>query len=249
MANKKVVAINSSRRKKNTYGIIESIGQGLQKEDIEVEIIHLFDYQVEDCRGCERCLREGNCIIDDDMENLMDKLINADGLIISSPVYMGTVSGRLKTFLDRTCVWFHRPQLVGKPALTVATTAGSGLKSTLKYLEKVSIEWGMQPTEKIGRSAVTMQKPIQEKEYQDFINHLYMDQEEYRPTLKQLISYQVQKVLALKLLKIDRDYWQEKGWASSLFYFDGSISIFKKIFAGAFYKMLDARIEPVEESS
>jgi multimeric flavodoxin WrbA len=41
--------------------------------------------------------------------------------ILSSPIYMGGVSGKLKVFIDRTRKWFHRPELIGKPVLFAAT--------------------------------------------------------------------------------------------------------------------------------
>jgi multimeric flavodoxin WrbA len=113
---KKVIAINSSRRKKNTYNILQQIKARLT-EDIQVDIINLSDYQIKECVGCENCIRKGTCHINDDAEALMRKLTEYDGIIIGTPIYMNNISGTLKVFVDRTCRWLHRPELVAKPIL------------------------------------------------------------------------------------------------------------------------------------
>jgi multimeric flavodoxin WrbA len=243
---KKIIAINSSNRKGNTYGILESLQNILNRKGIEVEIINLGSYNITSCLGCELCLRKDKCPIEDDVYYIMDKLIESDGVIISSPVYMGNVTGILKTFLDRTCKWFHRPELIGKPALIVSTTASSGLRKTLNYLEEISIHWGLHPVGKIGRTVKSINKDISEKEYEDFIKHLLMDKMYYKPSLKQLIYYQVQKVLALKVLEIDKIYWQKKGWVEKDYYFNCRIGLNKRIISRTFYKFLNSRVKRVK---
>jgi multimeric flavodoxin WrbA len=52
--NKKVIAINSSRRKKNTYGILQKLKEDFSKRNIDVEIINLFDHEIKECLGCEQ---------------------------------------------------------------------------------------------------------------------------------------------------------------------------------------------------
>lgn len=55
----KIIAINSSKRKMNTYGVIEQVKKILNNNDINVEIINLFDYDIKSCLGCENCLIPG----------------------------------------------------------------------------------------------------------------------------------------------------------------------------------------------
>lgn len=243
---KKVIAINSSKRKKNTYGILRKLQEELKKEQVEVEVIDLFDYDIKECYGCEQCLRKGKCHINDDMDLLMDKLKNSDGIIIGTPVYMGGLSGKLKVFIDRTCKWFHRPELVGVPGLIVATTAASGLKDTFKSLDKLLIQWGAFPTGSIGRTASNSKNPIRYEEYKNFLNHLSMKKEDYKPTLNQLMMFQIQKVLATKILDLDKEYWQEKNWTNNNYFFTCKISQVKKGVTKSFYKVLNKRVRKVE---
>ena len=108
----------------------------------------------------------------------MSKIVainSSDGVMLTSPVYMENVSGILKTFLDRTCKWFHRPELYGKPILVIATTKGSGLKATLKYLERVVIQWGGFNSGKIGRNIGNIDNEVKVMEVKKFIDHIEMD--------------------------------------------------------------------------
>jgi multimeric flavodoxin WrbA len=155
---------------------------------------------------------------------------------------MGNITGKLKTFIDRTCSWYHRPELIGIPLLAVVSTAGSSLKDTLNYLEKVAIFWGMQPAGKIGKK-VGEYDLVEADDYNEFIWYLKHDKSQYSPSLKQLIHYQVQKILAEKILDIDRKYWDEKGWLDKLYYYDCKINIFKRVIATIFYKILWKKIE------
>lgn len=58
---KRILIINSSFRKKNTYKILTQIEQLIKKGDTDVEIINLFDYKVENCIGCKKCITDGEC--------------------------------------------------------------------------------------------------------------------------------------------------------------------------------------------
>jgi multimeric flavodoxin WrbA len=236
----KVLAINSSSRKMNTYGLISEVSEILKGHNINIEIINLFDYDIKACIGCEHCLVKGGCVLDDQVNNIMDKIRLCDGLILTSPVYMENVSGKLKTFVDRTCSWFHRPQIYGKPILVISTTKGSGLKSTLKYLQRVVVQWGGFNAGSIGRNIRTINNKISQSECETFIKHLSMSKENYKPSLNSLINFQVQKVLSYKLIGLDSEYWSEKGWFADAYYFKCKINIFNRLIATSFGKFLNS---------
>lgn len=61
LMHKKVLAINSSLRKMNTYGILEKLKNELRQKQINVDIINLFDYDIKECIGCEQYLRGKTC--------------------------------------------------------------------------------------------------------------------------------------------------------------------------------------------
>ncbi|WP_160721886.1 flavodoxin family protein [Isachenkonia alkalipeptolytica] len=243
MEGKKVLAINSSKRKKNTYGLLQQLKEQLKEKNTEVEILNLFDYDIKECTGCEICLRKGSCILQDQAEELMDKLRGYDGLILSTPVYMGNISGKLKVFVDRTCRWFHRPELIGVPTLFVTTTAASGIKDTFRSLETIGFQWGAFPTDSIARKSKDLNRPVDEKEYKSFLKHLHMPREKYRPSTRQMIHFQVQKVLAEKILAIDKDYWEGQEWLDKNYFYDTKASFISRVTALLVYKILYKRIK------
>lgn len=242
---KKVLAINSSIRMNNTFNLIKKIEKKLNDKDITVDIINLKDYNIKECIGCELCITRNICNLDDDVDELMDKLKSYDGIIISTPVYMSSLSGKLKVFLDRTCRWFHRPELTGCPILLVSTTSSSGLRNTFSTLEKIMNQWGAFPTGKIGRSLTNLSDDVKDKELDSFIKHLNMDKSNYKPNINQLMIFQVQKVLAVKVLTFDRKFWEDNDWISKDYFFNAKISIANRLICRSFYRRLYKKIKPV----
>lgn len=237
----KVVVIHASKRKRNTYGLLVQIQQRLAYEGVEVEIIQLYDQHIEDCIGCEKCILDGACIWADNLQSIMAKLSAADGIILSSPVYLQQVSGKLKTMIDRTCMWFHRPVLSGKPILCVATTKGSGLKGTLAYLRSVAVQWGAMPAGQIGRTIRTLHHPVSPKELEQFTALLKVPQK-YRPSFTELMNFEVQKALAAFLGGLDAAYWQKMGWNAKPYYLPCRVGQLKKAVSGLFGAFLQRKL-------
>ena len=101
----KVVAFNGSPHKKgNTYNAIETVAKELEKEGIEVEIVHVGNKAIRGCIACGGCSRNQNerCVLDkDEVNEWMQKMKEADGIILGSPVYYSAIAGTMKSFLDR----------------------------------------------------------------------------------------------------------------------------------------------------
>jgi multimeric flavodoxin WrbA len=242
---KYVVAVNGSPRNVTTQKLLDEIAAKLASYQIEVTTISLAGKEIKDCAGCERCIRETTlCIQRDAAQEILAQLLAADGVILASPVYMMHVSGKLKSLIDKTASWVHRPPMAGKPVMMVATTGGSGLRQTLDFLKQTIIQWGAHPTSRIGRRA-TDSRPVSDQEVASFVWHLNNDPRHYRPEWVQLAFYQVQKVLALKVASIDRAYWEERGWDKSIYYYPCRISLPRRWIAGLFYRILYRRVQPV----
>lgn len=101
----KVVAFNGSPKKEgNTYKSIEIVAKELEKENIEVEIIHVGNKVIRGCLACGGCSRNKNekCVIDNDEVNeWIAKMKESDGIILGSPVHYSAIAGTMKSFLDR----------------------------------------------------------------------------------------------------------------------------------------------------
>lgn len=101
----KVLVVNGSPRGKqgNTEFLIKAFTEGLQESNAIVEEIYLKDKQIEHCIGCFVCWEKtpGICVHKDDMQELLAKVQDADMLILGTPLYVFTVSGMMKDFMDR----------------------------------------------------------------------------------------------------------------------------------------------------
>lgn len=101
----KVVAINGSPHKEgNTYQALKMVGAKLEENGIDFEIIHVGNKAVRGCTACGICGRTQNekCSITTDPVNEWIQIMkDADGIILSSPVYFSGVAGTMKSFLDR----------------------------------------------------------------------------------------------------------------------------------------------------
>jgi len=243
---KHIVLLNGSPRKKTTRDYLDGIASLLDKKGIESEIIDIGDYTVKYCTGCERCIRETSwCVFEDDSRTILEKILQSDGLIISSPVFMGTVTGKLKSLLDKTASWLHRPPAAGLPVLPLVTTAGSGEKATLDYLAEAVTYWGAHPVKGISRNA-SNREPVRGEELESFFSHVEMPKERYKPSLHQVMLFQVQKVLALKVSRLDREYWNERDWDTRDYYYRSKISLLKKLLGKILFAVLYRSVQPTE---
>ena len=98
----KVLLVNGSTRKEGcTYTALKEIEKVLQEEDIETEIFWIGKEAVYGCTGCQACSKLGKCVYDDVSNILAQKMQNADGIIIGSPVYYAGINGSLSAALDK----------------------------------------------------------------------------------------------------------------------------------------------------
>lgn len=104
---KKVMLINGSPRKNfNTAKMLNAAAQGARDAGAETEVVHLYDISYKGCISCLMCKRKGNhtnglCFYKDDLRPVLEKCLNADAVIIGSPVYHSYPSGMVRSFLER----------------------------------------------------------------------------------------------------------------------------------------------------
>ena len=101
----KVVAFNGSPRKDgNTSILIGEMITELENEGIETDLVQVGKKKIRGCTACMRCFgkKDGHCVFDDDIVNTcIDKMIEADGIILGSPVYFLDVTAEMKALIDR----------------------------------------------------------------------------------------------------------------------------------------------------
>ncbi len=91
----------SPRKGGNSEMLAKEFERGAQDAGCEVETVSLRCKSIGFCRGCFACVKLGRCVIGDDAVEIAEKMRNADVLVFATPVYYYSVSGQLKTMLDR----------------------------------------------------------------------------------------------------------------------------------------------------
>ena len=123
----------SLRKGGNTEFLVNEVLQGAQQEGAETELYRVSGKNIQPCDGCHTCMKTGECHIKDDMQDLYEKMLEADGIVYGSPSYFYTMAGQLKNIIDRTTA-LNRPgrSLANKVGSVVTVGGGLGLSSILK---------------------------------------------------------------------------------------------------------------------
>ena len=103
---KKVLVISASPRKGGNSDILcDEFIRGAKDAGNETEKIFLKDKKINYCTGCGFCNTNDytECSQKDDMAEILDKMVEADVIVMATPVYFYTMNGQMKTFIDRCC--------------------------------------------------------------------------------------------------------------------------------------------------
>ena len=176
--------------------LAESTGQAL------TELVHLGDYKINFCIGCDKCLRnvhkiqaeagfnvspvpvkEYNCSIKDGMQELHQKMLDADAIILMAPVYIASIPGQVKTFIDRCRTFVHDFRLQDKvaTAMTIGFFRNAGQDTALALMRTSLSALGLNVVS-YGSAAVSTKEglgvPIRETRFavkEDFAGAVMMD--------------------------------------------------------------------------
>jgi len=111
--------MGSPRIKSNTDLLLEEAFQGARGQQVEVEKIVVDRLKIAPCREYYGCLKDGNCVIRDDMDAIYPKLMAADGIIMASPIFFYGPSAQVKALIDRCqALWARKYVLKNLPDLT-----------------------------------------------------------------------------------------------------------------------------------
>ena len=103
----KVIAVNGSPRKNwNTATLLQKALDGAAAQQAETEIFHLYELNFKGCVSCFACKTKngqsyGRCAVKDDLTAILKKVENLDVIILGAPIYYGSVTGEMKSFMER----------------------------------------------------------------------------------------------------------------------------------------------------
>ncbi|HYA33481.1 MAG TPA: flavodoxin family protein [Candidatus Bathyarchaeia archaeon] len=219
----KILGINSSPRRKNssTLKLVEAVLDGAKQRGAETELVDVAALDIGYCLGCQVCYAKGECIQKDDLTDLWEKMMRADGIVLGSPVYINGVTAQLKTVIDRLADAIHCQLLVGKYGCAVTTAGSSGINEVLRYMAYFLNQLGAvtvgQVGVAVGRNPDALEPAVTEaselgKTLADAIRdkRRYVDQEN---AIAERGAFFRQLVEANKEAWAHQyDYWMEKGW-------------------------------------
>lgn len=142
---KKIFAINGSPRKNgNTAQLLQKALEGAASVGAETELIQLADLKFSGCRSCFSCKRLANpsfgCAIKDDLSELLMELVDADGIVMGTPIYFGAETGLYRNFLER--LYFPYLRYTNPPSTKAEKSIDFGFIYTMNITESGMEEYG-----------------------------------------------------------------------------------------------------------
>lgn len=135
---KKVLILSASPRKGgNSDTLCDRFAQGATERGHKVEKVFLASQNIGYCRGCGVCNSTHKCVQRDDMAEILDKMVEADVIVLATPVYFYSMDGQMKTFIDRTVPRMVQEKLV----LFMAQVHGKWEKFSPHLRMKKPMKW------------------------------------------------------------------------------------------------------------
>ena len=215
----KILAICGSPRgkKSQTKTLTEKLLEGATAAGAAVELVDLSKMRIGFCQACEKCHQGPNCILNDDARAILAKVLEADGLVLASPVYLSQVTAQMKTLLDRTSHFVHCLRLMGKYMAAVTTSGGGGGAEVHVWLRKYSLTVGAQCV-----GGVDARVPLKDSDFAETVTlgkelvSAIQGKKAYPDQLR-IIDAQKQRLGQLIALRksqwpYEHEYWRSKGW-------------------------------------
>ena len=140
----KVIILNGSPKAHgNTATALHEVERVLQLQDIETEWIHVGHLQIPGCVACNRCWKTGVCKYGDLVNEISEKMRDADGLLVGSPVYFASPNGTLLSLLDRLFYSNLHIDWSMKVGASVSIARRGGASTTMDALNKYFLKTNM----------------------------------------------------------------------------------------------------------
>ena len=142
----KVMAFNGSPRKKwNTATLLAKALEGAASQGAETELIHLYELNFKGCISCFECKTiggksYGRCAVKDELTPVLQRVEEADAIILGSPIYFGTVSGEMHSFMER--LLFPFLTYTEPPRSLFPRKIPTGFIYTMNVTEEIAKDWG-----------------------------------------------------------------------------------------------------------
>jgi len=203
----KILAICGSPRgkKSQTKVLAGEVLKAAQAQGADVAMADLSEARIEFCRACEGCHQKPGCVLHDNANTILANVLNADGLVLASPVYLNQVTAQLKAVLDRSSHFVHCMRLIGKYLAVVTTSGGGGGAQVQTYLKNYGNTVGAQCVG--GVDAKSPLKPADVAAAAALGKALVAAIQEKQQYPDQIKSIELQKQYFRKLITLRKDDW------------------------------------------
>lgn len=219
----KIVGIQSSPRGKhsNTLKLLNAALDGASEEGAEVESVDIAKMKIKYCTACNSCHETGVCTIKDDYEVVLKKLLDADGIVLSSPNYITNVTAQLKTMFDRSPLVIHEQLFDGKYGLSLTTAGSDELDFVLGIMDNFIIQCGGQTIGGMGCSVAKGPEAMEEATVKshEMGKDLVKAIKEKRQYPEQEARHEAWRTRFKYVILANKEqwthncaYWMEKGW-------------------------------------
>lgn len=215
----KILLISSSPRKKKsqTYLLAQEVLRGCS-DSVKSEVIHLCDNRIEFCQHCERChKRILQCPIKDDVRSILERMLDAEGIILASPNYINHVTASMKALFDRSSHFIHCKRLLCKYIAGVVSSGSGQDREVLDYIKHYSHTCGAQYA-----GGVSSRVPINDEKRKEAFNlgkSLSTAIKNKRLFPEQIKIIEAGKEHFKEIMRMRKDewseeyqYWKEKNW-------------------------------------
>jgi multimeric flavodoxin WrbA len=126
-----VGVLGSARKGGNTETLLDLALAEAQKKDVHTDKIALRDKSIAPCDGCQGCMETGKCVIEDDAQEIYQRMLGSDGIIWATPVYFWAMTSQTKILMDRTyALLFPQLQLASKVGGLILVARNRGCMNT-----------------------------------------------------------------------------------------------------------------------
>jgi multimeric flavodoxin WrbA len=148
----KVLGLNASPKGKEsqTLRLVLAVLDGAEVEGAETELVDVCEYDIGFCTACGACYAKGECSQVDDFPDILEKMLDADGIVLGSPNYIDSVSAQMKVVFDRMADCIHCQMFSGKYGCSVCTAGGSNEMEVAGYMNRVLTSLGAQIVGSVG---------------------------------------------------------------------------------------------------
>lgn len=218
-----IVGINSSPRGRRsaTRRLLEEALRGAEEGGAETQLIDITRLDIGFCTGCTKCYRTGSCSQKDDYAFISQRLLAANGVILSSPNYISNIAAPLKAVFDRSANFVHEQLLEGKYGFSIMTAGAGQEELILGIMNEFIVSsggtaiGGVGVSRADGEQAMAMALVEARAKGRDLVlaieeERLYPSQREEHMEWKRGFAKTIKR--NRKAWKHNYEYWVDKGW-------------------------------------